>query len=42
MRRALETAYHIFSSHQNFKKIRFKVHPLLREKMRVGADVPTI
>ena len=42
MRRALQTAYWIFKDHPNFEKMRFKVHPLLREKMRVGGDMPTL
>ena len=40
MRRAMDTAYHIFKSHPNVKNILFKVDPLLRESVRSSADIP--
>mmetsp|Transcript_4678 Transcript_4678/g.7959 ORF Transcript_4678/g.7959 Transcript_4678/m.7959 type:complete len:297 (-) Transcript_4678:15-905(-) len=41
LRRTLDTAFFIFREHPNFYQIRFKVHPLIREKMRVSGDMPT-
>ena len=41
LRRTLHTAYHIFKNHPNFAKIRFKVEPLLREKLRIAGDMPS-
>lgn len=42
MRRALQTALIIFREHPNFTNMHFKVHPLLREKMRIAGDMPTL
>ena len=41
LRRTLETAFHIFKNHPNFGSIKFKVEPLLREKIRVPPDMPS-
>ena len=41
LRRAIETAYHMFKDHPNFEKIKFKIKPYLREKIRVCGDIPS-
>ena len=41
LRRTLQTAYHVFGTHPNFEHMRFKVEPLMREKMRVAGDMPS-
>jgi len=40
MRRCIETAYYMFKDHPNFKEMVFKVNPLLRAKINMGADIP--
>ena len=40
MRRTIETAFHIFKDHPNFKNMKFKVNPLIREKILIGGDYP--
>lgn len=40
LRRALESAFHIFKDHPSFNEISFKVKPMLREKIRVSCDIP--
>lgn len=40
LRRTLETAYHIFKTHPNFKMIKFIVVPNLRESMNTISDIP--
>lgn len=42
LRRCLQTAYYIFRDHPNFLKIRFKVIPEMREKIRVAGDIPAL
>ena len=39
MRRTIETAFYTFKGHPNFKKIKFVVQPLCREKSTIAADV---
>jgi hypothetical protein len=39
MVRTLQTAYHLFHKHPNFDKIDFIIHPHLREKLHVTADL---
>jgi hypothetical protein len=43
MRRSIETAYYMFKDHPNIRnnKLKFIVHPLLREKLHVSVDIPT-
>eukprot|EP00830_Metopus_es_P000351 TRINITY_DN1037_c0_g3_i1.p1 TRINITY_DN1037_c0_g3~~TRINITY_DN1037_c0_g3_i1.p1 ORF type:complete len:295 (+),score=66.27 TRINITY_DN1037_c0_g3_i1:3-887(+) len=40
MQRAIETSYHMFNKHPNIGKIKFIVHPLLREILNNSNDVP--
>ena len=40
MRRTVETAYHIFRSHPNFREMEFIIHPDLREKISITGDLP--
>ena len=40
MRRALQTAHLLFKDHPNFNRLRFVVHPLLRENMHTVCDIP--
>lgn len=42
MRRTLQTAFHIFKEHPQFKEIKFFVMPELREKLQVVADTPSL
>ena len=36
----METAYHIFKDHPNFKKINFVLEPEIREKVGITGDIP--
>lgn len=40
LRRALQTAFLLFREHPNFSRMRFIVHPLLRENMHTVCDIP--
>ena len=40
LRRAMQTAYHTFKEHPNFKSIRFIIVPLLREIMNLASGIP--
>lgn len=40
LRRALQTAHLLFKDHPNFSRIKFHVHPLLRENMHTVCDIP--
>ena len=40
LRRALETAYHIFKNHPNFENIKFIMLPNLREALDTSCDIP--
>lgn len=41
MRRALETTYLVLKDHPNFAKMRFIIHPGIREKLGGADDVPS-
>ena len=41
MRRALETTYLVLKDHPNFNKMRFIIHPGIREKLGGADDVPS-
>ena len=38
--RTIETAKFMLMNHPNFSRIQFYVHPMLREKFHVSADIP--
>lgn len=40
MRRTIETAFHIFKDHPNFKNIKFKINSVIREKVLIAGDFP--
>ena len=40
LRRALETAYHVFKAHSNFENIKFIVLPDMRESLGISWDIP--
>eukprot|EP00347_Sterkiella_histriomuscorum_P008388 403345286 len=40
LRRALQTAYLLFKDHENFDRIKFIVHPMLRENTHTVCDIP--
>jgi len=42
LRRTMETAYWVFKDHPNFKgkKMKFVLHPMLRELCTVSCDIP--
>ncbi len=40
MRRTLQTAQCLFQTHPDFNRIKFVVHPDLREKLACACDVP--
>ena len=40
MRRAMETAYTLFASHENFQNIQFVLVPEIRERMFGYCDIP--
>eukprot|EP00343_Euplotes_focardii_P009499 CAMPEP_0205823748 /NCGR_PEP_ID=MMETSP0206-20130828/17773_1 /ASSEMBLY_ACC=CAM_ASM_000279 /TAXON_ID=36767 /ORGANISM="Euplotes focardii, Strain TN1" /LENGTH=210 /DNA_ID=CAMNT_0053121191 /DNA_START=18 /DNA_END=647 /DNA_ORIENTATION=- len=41
LRRALETAYNVYKTHPDFKKIRFIVLPWIRESLNTSSDFPS-
>ena len=40
LRRTMETAYHVFKDHPNFRKIEFVLEPTIREKIGISGDIP--
>jgi hypothetical protein len=40
MRRALMTAWLLFKDHKDFSRLKFVVHPLLRENTHTSCDIP--
>lgn len=40
LRRAIETAYYMFRSHPNFHRIKFILHPMVRENIMTAGDIP--
>lgn len=41
LRRTLETAYLVYSTHPDFDKIRFVVMPIIRESLNTSSDIPS-